>query len=157
MLPLFPLPFVLRDESCSLSDLPVIWVAYYTLREVSLPPSFLLFPPPSLEAECCMGIEWVRIYNSKPEVKMALGKKEFIVYERIRKSDACGGAAEWWQQAKPLKKEESVKASDSVAWRRYCGMSVVSCGWKNMENGWKNLWKSGSRWGELYVREEWKK
>lgn len=25
-------------------------------------------------------------------------------------------------------------------------MSVVSCGWKNMENGWKNLWKSGSRW-----------
>lgn len=46
---------------------------------------------------------------------MALGKKEFIVYERIWKSDACGGAAEWWQQAKPLKKEESVKASDSVA------------------------------------------
>lgn len=36
-------------------------------------------------------------------------------------------------------------------------MSVVSCGWKNMENGWKNLWKSGSRGGELYVREEWKK
>jgi hypothetical protein len=35
---------------------------------------------------------------------MALGRKEFIVYERIRKSDACGGAAEWWQQAKPLKK-----------------------------------------------------
>lgn len=23
-----------------------------------------------------MGIEWVRIYDSKPEVKMALGKKE---------------------------------------------------------------------------------
>lgn len=62
-----------------------------------------------------MGIEWVRIYNSKPEVKMALGKKEFIVYERIRKSDTCGGAAEWWRQAKPLKKEESVKASASVA------------------------------------------
>jgi hypothetical protein len=62
-----------------------------------------------------MGIEWVRIYNSKPEVKMALGKKEFIVYERNQKSDACGGAAEWWQQAKPLKKEESVKASASVA------------------------------------------
>lgn len=32
-----------------------------------------------------MGIEWVRIYNSKPEVKMALGEKEFIVYDRIRK------------------------------------------------------------------------
>lgn len=61
-----------------------------------------------------MGIEWVRIYNSKPEVKNGSGK-EFIVYERIRKSNACGGAAEWWQQAKPLKKEESVKASDSVA------------------------------------------
>ena len=62
-----------------------------------------------------MGIEWVRIYNSKPEVKMALGKKEFIVDERIRKSDTCGSVAEWWQQAKPLKKEESVKASASVA------------------------------------------
>lgn len=62
-----------------------------------------------------MGIEWVRIYNSKPEVQMALGKKEFIVDERIRKSDTCGGVAEWWQQAKPLKKEESVKASASVA------------------------------------------
>lgn len=46
---------------------------------------------------------------------MALGKKEFIVDERIRKSDTCGGVAEWWQQAKPLKKEESVKASASVA------------------------------------------
>ena len=40
-----------------------------------------------------MGIEWVRIYNSKPEVKMALGEKEFIVYDRIRKRDACGGEA----------------------------------------------------------------
>jgi hypothetical protein len=46
---------------------------------------------------------------------MALGKKEFIVDERIRKSDTCGSVAEWWQQAKPLKKEESVKASASVA------------------------------------------
>lgn len=62
-----------------------------------------------------MGIEWVRIYNSKPEVQMALGKKEFIVDERIRKSDTYGSVAEWWQQAKPLKKEESVKASASVA------------------------------------------
>lgn len=67
---------------------------------------------------------------------MALGKKEFIVYERIRKSDACGGSAEWWQQAKPLKKEEGSECESERQrrLRRRCG-GMFLCSLKNMEVG----------------------
>lgn len=62
-----------------------------------------------------MGIEWVRIYNSKPEVKNGSGKERDLLYTevsgRVILADGGGVVA----ACKASEKEESVKASVSVA------------------------------------------
>lgn len=62
-----------------------------------------------------MGIEWVRIYNSKPEVKNGSGKERDLLYTEVsgRVILADGGGAVAAGEAS--EKEESVKASVSVA------------------------------------------
>lgn len=62
-----------------------------------------------------MGIEWVRIYNSKPEVKNGSGKEIGLWYAEVsgRVTHAEGGGVVAAGEAS--EKEESVKASVSVA------------------------------------------
>ena len=62
-----------------------------------------------------MGIEWVRIYDSKPEVKNGSGKEKDLLYTEVsgRVILADGGGVVAAGEA--FEKEESVKASVSVA------------------------------------------
>lgn len=62
-----------------------------------------------------MGIEWVRIYNSKPEVKNGSGKERDLLYTEVSGRVILADGGRVVAAGDASEKEESVKASVSVA------------------------------------------